>query len=98
MKNKKKKYNKYLQDIQLELDLHGLTREEARSEVLDFLNEAKRSGNSKVRIITGKGLHSENSRGVLKEHIESILEGEGLEFCDAKISEGGSGALNVTIE
>jgi len=97
MKNKKKKYNKYLQDIQLELDLHGFTKEEARDEVFDFLNKAKSSGNSKVRIITGKGLHSEHSRGVLKECVESILDEEGLEYCDAKINEGGSGALDVKI-
>ena len=97
MKNKKKKYNKYLQDVQLELDLHGFTKQEARSEVLNFLNEAKSSGNSKVRIITGKGLHSEYNRGVLKECVESILEEEYFEYCDAKINEGGSGALDVKI-
>ncbi|MCK5085448.1 Smr/MutS family protein [Candidatus Parcubacteria bacterium] len=91
------KQNKYLQTVQMELDLHGLTKEEAREEVLDLLNEANLKEYDKIRIITGKGLHSEGNKGVLKEYVQSILDEKGLEYCDAKINEGGVGAINVKL-
>ncbi|MBW6440741.1 Smr/MutS family protein [Patescibacteria group bacterium] len=98
MKKKKIKHNKYLRNIDVELDLHGLTKEEAREEVLDFLDEANNNGDKKVRIITGKGLHSENNKGILKEYVQSILDEKCLEYCDAKICEGGGGAINVKLK
>ncbi len=91
------KQNKYLQTVQMELDLHGLTKEESREEVLDLLNEANLKEYDKIRIITGKGLHSKHNKGVLKEYVQSILDEKGLEYCDAKINEGGVGAINVEL-
>ena len=96
MKNKKAR-NKYPQIIQAELDLHGLTKEEAREEVLDFLSEARVKRYNKIRIITGKGIHSENNQGVLNEYVQSILLEEDLEYCEAKMNEGGSGAIDVRL-
>lgn len=98
MKNKKTKYNKYLQDSQAELDLHGLTKEEARIEILIFLDEVNNKGYDNVRIITGKGIHSKNNKGVLKEYVQSVLDEECLKYCDAKINDGGSGALDVKLK
>jgi len=97
MKNKKIKKNKYPQSIQAELDLHGLTREESREEVLDFLSEAKHKEYDKIRIITGKGIHSKNNQGVLNEYVQSILAKEDLQYCESKISEGGSGSIDVSL-
>ena len=91
------KQNKYLQTVQMELDLHGLTKEETREEVLDFLSEANLKGYNKIRIITGKGIHSEDNRGVLKEYVQSMLDEKGLKYTDAKINEGGSGAINIEL-
>lgn len=91
------KQNKYLQTVQMELDLHGFTKEEAREEVLDFLSEVNLKGYNKIRIITGKGLHSEGNRGVLKEYVQSMLDEKGLKYTDAKINEGGSGAINIEL-
>ena len=81
----------------MELDLHGFTKEEAREEVLDFLSEVNLKGYNKIRIITGKGLHSEGNRGVLKEYVQSMLDEKGLKYTDAKINEGGSGAINIEL-
>ena len=97
MKNKKIKQNKYLQTIQAELDLHGLTKEESREEVLDFLSEAKYRGYDKIRIITGKGIHSKNNQGILNEYVRSILVKENLQYCESKISEGGSGSIDISL-
>ncbi|MCK5475529.1 MAG: Smr/MutS family protein [Candidatus Pacebacteria bacterium] len=91
------KQNKYLQTAQMELDLHGLTKEEAREEVLDLLSEANLKGYNKIRIITGKGIHSEDNRGVLKEYVQFMLDEKGLKYTDAKINEGGSGAINIEL-
>ena len=96
MKNKKAR-NKYPQIIQAELDLHGLTKEEAREEVLDFLSEARVKRYNRIRIITGKGIHSENNQGVLNKYVQAILLKENLEYHEAKISEGGSGAIDVKL-
>ncbi|MCK5084041.1 MAG: Smr/MutS family protein [Candidatus Pacebacteria bacterium] len=97
MNSKKEKKNKYPQTIQAELDLHGLTKEESREEIFDFLSEANSKGYNKIRIITGKGIHSENNQGVLNRYVRSILIEENLEYCEAKINEGGSGAIDVKL-
>ena len=96
MKHKKPK-NKYLQTVQAELDLHGLTKEESREEVLDFLSGARVKRYDRIRIITGKGIHSENNQGVLNKYVQAILAEEDLEYCEAKINEGGSGAIEVRL-
>ncbi len=51
------------------LDLHGLTEEQAISEVTSFINREASNRTKTVRIITGKGLHSENGP-VLRNSIE----------------------------
>ena len=89
--------NKYSQIIQAEIDLHGLTKEEAREEVLDFLSEARIKRYDRIRIITGKGIHSRNNQGVLNKYVQAILAEEDLEYCEAKINEGGSGAIEVRL-
>lgn len=90
-----KHHNKYLQPVEAEIDLHQLTREETKSALVDFLEEAKEKKYRRVRIITGKGLHSVDGKGVLKEYVASILEREGLKYRDAKLYEGGEGAIEA---
>lgn len=94
---KSKHRNKYLEPIQAEIDLHQMTREEARSALMSFLDEAKAKNYKRVRVITGKGLHSVSGKGVLKKYVEGILEREGIKYRDAKLYEGGSGAIDVEI-
>jgi len=78
--------------------LHGFTKEEAREALFGFLEKCKNSGYGRIRVVTGKGLHSKNSQGVLKGYIEGLLLKADLKYSDAKICEGGSGAIDVVLE
>lgn len=65
---------------QAKLDLHGLTAKEATVAADAFIREAKQRRLNTVRIITGKGLHSQGEP-VLRELIEEKLlewKAEGL--------------------
>ena len=87
------------QSSQKSLDLHGLTAEQARVEVRDFLHDSKQQGLRKVLIIHGKGYHSQD-RPVLKNEVIKILERSPITggFGTAARNEGGSGALWVLIK
>lgn len=87
--------NKYARPAEAELDLHMMTRDEARHQVDEFLEESRSLGYKKIRIITGKGLHSENGVGVLNAYVKNILDGRSCEYANAKYNEGGAGALDV---
>ncbi len=79
-----------------ELDLHGKKAVEAEKEIRLFVLRAKRLSRRLVRIITGKGLHSEEGQSVLREVAErkaTELKREGLVF-GIKWEKGG-GALLV---
>lgn len=89
--------NKYYIPAQAELDLHMMTRDEARREVSAFLEGSKTEGLTKVRIITGKGTHSVNGVGVLNEYVRGMLERGGWEYFNAKYDEGGEGVLEVLL-
>jgi len=91
------KQNKYEQAIDAELDLHGYTQAEAKELLYEFLDEAQDCGYRRVRIVTGKGLHSPDGIGIIKELTETILAQAGHRFVEAKQGDGGSGALIVTI-
>ena len=78
-----------------EIDLHMLTRDQAEVELFDFLDKSYSLGFHKVRIITGKGLNSENRQSVLKPFVQEILKKQKLKFRDAKMNEGGAGAIDV---
>jgi DNA-nicking Smr family endonuclease len=81
--------------IQAELDLHGLTVEQARAALTAFLQRCRRSGLCCVRVIHGKGLGSRNREPVIKRHLPGWLvqKEEILAFCQARPAEGGSGAV-----
>lgn len=89
--------NKYLQTAQDEIDLHGLTRAEAHDSLENFLESAQSNKLKMVRVITGKGLHSENGQSVLSGYIKSLLEKKDLKFSDAKLYDGGSGAIDIQL-
>ncbi|MBI5421650.1 Smr/MutS family protein [Candidatus Peregrinibacteria bacterium] len=65
---------KYPSKPQRDLDLHGKKGEEAGRAVRLFLLEAERQNLRKVRIITGKGLHSEEGQSVLKTVTEAKIK------------------------
>ena len=86
--------------IQDELDLHGLTVEEARGLLVSFLNQCIRSGLRCVRIIHGKGLRSKNREPVLKRKVAGWLmqREEILAYCQARQADGGGGAVVVLLK
>lgn len=81
-----------------QLDLHGLTREEALEALPRFLNSARMKGQKAVLVITGKGNHS-SEEPVLHQAVASWLRDAGrsivLEFAPAPREMGGSGAYVV---
>ncbi len=85
--------------IQAELDLHGLTRVEAKHELADFLTGCKHNGVRCIRIIHGKGLRSKNREPVLKHHVRHWLmqRDEVLAFVQARAVDGGGGAVVVLL-
>jgi DNA-nicking Smr family endonuclease len=85
---------------QAELDLHGLTRIEAKHELADFLFECKRRGIRCIRIVHGKGLRSPNREPVLKSHVRHWLmqRDEVLAYIEARPADGGSGAVVVLLK
>jgi DNA-nicking Smr family endonuclease len=86
--------------VQDDLDLHGLTRAEARVAVADFLRESVRRARRCVRIVHGKGLGSGNREPVLKGKVRAWLaqRQEVLAFCQAPATQGGSGAVLVLLK
>lgn len=81
-----------------QLDLHGLTREEALAALPRFLLSAQKKGQKAVLVITGKGNHSPEEP-VLHQAVASWLRDAGrgavLEFTPAPREMGGSGAYVV---
>ena len=86
--------------IQSQLDLHGLRTDEARTALAEYLRSVCRRGLRCVRIIHGKGLGSINKEPVLKNKVRNWLvqKDEVIAFCQAKASDGGSGALVVLLK
>ena len=87
--------------IDLQLDLHGLTREEAVENLDRFVTGAFNRGQKGVLVITGKGNNSPGEpvlksavSGWLKEHGKTMVS----EFAPAPREMGGSGALVVFLK
>jgi DNA-nicking Smr family endonuclease len=88
--------------VQAHVDLHGLTREEARDRVARFLLDSRRAGRRCVLIVHGRGNHSKDSIPVLKQAVRSWLERGQiartvLAFATARPSDGGAGAVYVLL-
>ena len=84
--------------VDYQLDLHGLTREEALEALPRFLHSARQKGQKAALVITGKGTHSLDEP-VLQQAVASWLRDAGreyvLEFAPAPREMGGSGAYVV---
>lgn len=84
--------------VDYQLDLHGLTREEALDALPRFIRSAQLKGQKAVLLITGKGNHSPEEP-VLHQAVASWLRDAGkaavLEFAPAPREMGGSGAYVV---
>ena len=84
------------------LDLHGMTRDEAREEVETFISEAHSAGRRCVLIVHGRGNNSKGNIPVLKVALKAWLERgriarRVLAFCTARPTDGGAGAMYVLL-
>jgi DNA-nicking Smr family endonuclease len=86
--------------VQAELDLHGLTTDEAHDALSDFIVDARTRRYRCVRVIHGKGLTSPNKEPVLKGKVRRWLArwDEVLAYTEAPRHAGGSGALLVLLK
>lgn len=84
--------------VDRQLDLHGLTREEALAALPRFLRNARVHGEKAVLVITGKGINSPGEP-VLQQAVAAWLRDAGrefvVEFAPAPREMGGSGAFVV---
>ena len=109
-KDFEKKENKFR--ITKSLDLHGYTLDEANQKVESFITDCFDQKVSKIIIVTGKGLHSQNDKdpyvskefGILKNSIPNFIKNNSnlmkkiKSITDAEITDGGSGALYVFLK
>ena len=109
-KDFEKKENKFR--ITKSLDLHGYTLDEANQKVESFIIDCFDQKVSKIIIVTGKGLHSQNDKdpyvskefGILKNSIPNFIKNNSnlmkkiKSITDAEITDGGSGALYVFLK
>ncbi|MCE5335036.1 MAG: Smr/MutS family endonuclease [Desulfobacteraceae bacterium] len=84
------------------LDLHGLNRQEARSEVSAFVMDSFAAKKRCVLIIPGRGLNSRDKEPVLKNSMVSWLTRAPLKrvvlaFASARSYDGGWGAFYVLL-
>ena len=87
--------NKYAFVPDTIIDLHGFTGQEA-SATISNLRDLYKKGTS-VRIIVGKGIHSEHSP-VLPNIVSKNLSAQGLSWKYSKQREGGEGAIDCVIK
>jgi DNA-nicking Smr family endonuclease len=85
--------------LQDQLDLHGLTVEEARGLLASFLEACVKRGLRCVRIVHGKGYRSANGEPVLKRKVAGWLAQRDavLAFVQARPEDGGGGAVMVLL-
>ena len=67
---------RYVKDMPVEarIDLHGLTREEARSRLSVFVGDCAKRGLRKILIVHGKVIHTTGSESVLGEVVRKFIE------------------------
>jgi DNA-nicking Smr family endonuclease len=85
--------------IQAELDLHGLTLDQSREELKQFLAQTPLLNTICVRIITGRGLRSTDGKPVLRPAVARWLRNDPrvLAYTSARQVDGGLGAVYVLL-
>ena len=93
-------------------DLHGYSLEEANNKINNLIHEAYMNDVSKLIIVTGKGIHSDNEKdpyvskdlGILKYSVPDYIKKDSQlmnminKMEDAKIEDGGSGAFYIFLK
>ena len=105
--------NIVMQNIKVKsFDLHGYSLDQANIEIQDFIETSYNKGISKIKIITGKGLHSDNEKdpyiskdfGILKNSVPEFIKNNRnlmsmiTDIKSADIENGGEGAFYITLK
>ena len=94
------------------IDLHGCSLDEANKKISNLINSSYEMGVSKLLVVTGKGLHSENEKdpyvskdlGILKYSVPQYVRNNKElmklinEIQEANIEDGGSGAFYIFLK
>jgi DNA-nicking Smr family endonuclease len=89
--------------VQAHVDLHGMLKDEAKSQLEAFLTKARQQGKRCVLVVHGRGLHSKDQVPVLKEALKrwmhtSRFSRHVLGFSTARPHDGGAGAVYVLLK
>ncbi len=104
----KEKKNKF----KVTYDLHGYSLDEANKKVKELIFDAYDKEISKLVIVTGKGLHSQNEKdpyvsnelGILKNSVPEYIKNDSelmsmiRDFQDANLEDGGSGTFYINLK
>ncbi len=88
--------------VQGHIDLHGMTKDEAKTAVDEFLRKSRAAGKRCVLLVHGRGIHSKDQVPILKDALKSWLATARfgrhvLAFATARPVDGGAGALYVLL-
>ena len=89
--------------IEARIDLHGMTQDEARPALENFIENSWYKGRREVLVITGKGTRADGSIGVLRQRVPQWLNmppnrSRVTAFTYAAPKDGGEGALYVRLK
>ena len=95
-----KKLRKGFFGVDADIDLHGLTSNNSKIQLLNFLNTCINSNYRCVHIVHGKGYRSAENHPVLKNDLNLWLRQhkDVQAFCSAPQSAGGTGAVFVLLK
>ena len=107
-RNLKKNFKKKIQSF----DLHGFSLSDANNKINELITNSYENGTSKLIIVTGKGIHSQNEKdpyvskdlGILKYSVPEYIKNNNYlmsminEIKDANIEDGGSGAFYIFLK
>ena len=93
-------------------DLHGFSLSDANNKINKLITNSYENGISKLIIVTGKGIHSQNEKdpyvskdlGILKYSVPEYIKNNNYlmsminEIKDANIEDGGSGAFYIFLK
>jgi len=85
--------------VSANLDLHGMSIDEARNNIARFFTEQRRAVRCCVRIVHGKGNRSIGQIPVLKRMVNHWLpqRDDVIAFCSTPAHDGGTGAIYVLL-
>jgi len=94
------------------IDLHGYSLDKANKAIENFIIKSYQENINKLIVVTGKGIHSQNEKdpyvskdlSILKYSVPEFIKNNQklmkkiIEFRDAEIKDGGSGAFYIYLK